>query len=155
MTRMTRRWIVAAIAGVACACGAADAQEAKWRSEHDAGWQAYKDGRFAEAERLLRAAEGTAMAFGAEDPRLATTLDHLAWVLCTQGKPADGEPLAKRALAIREKVLGVDHPDVAKSVNTLACLYDMEGKAAEARAHHERHLVLTEKVQGKDHPRVA
>ena len=39
------------------------------------------------------------------------------------------EPLIKRSLAIREKVLGPDHPDVARSLNNLAELYDGGGPA--------------------------
>ena len=155
MSRLTLTWLAAALLAIASASGTAPAQESKWRAEHDAGWQAYKDGQFTEAERRLRAAEGIAQAFGANDPRLATTLDHLAWVLCAQEKAAAAEPLAKQALAIREKTLGGEHPDVVKSLNTLACLYDMEGKAAEAKALHERQLALAEKLQGKEHANVA
>jgi len=37
-----------------------------------------------------------------------------------QDRYADAEPLCKRALAIREKMLGPDHPTVAGSLNDLA-----------------------------------
>lgn len=39
-----------------------------------------------------------------------------------RGKYKEAEPLCKRALEIREKVLGRDHPDVAKQLNNLALL---------------------------------
>lgn len=39
-----------------------------------------------------------------------------------RGKYKEAEPLCKRALGIREKVLGRDHPDVAKQLNNLALL---------------------------------
>lgn len=39
-----------------------------------------------------------------------------------RGKYKEAEPLCKRALEIREKVLGKDHPDVAKQLNNLALL---------------------------------
>lgn len=39
-----------------------------------------------------------------------------------RGKYREAEPLCKRALEIREKVLGKDHPDVAKQLNNLALL---------------------------------
>ncbi|HKM52815.1 MAG TPA: hypothetical protein VJY33_05340, partial [Isosphaeraceae bacterium] len=86
MTQIKSGWLAPAVVAIVCLSGAAWAQEPKWQAEHDAGWQAYKQGHFSEAERRLRAAEGVARAFGADDPRLATTLDHLAWVLCGQGK---------------------------------------------------------------------
>ncbi len=37
-----------------------------------------------------------------------------------QGKYAEAEPLLKRALAIREKVLRPEHPHVAQSLNNYA-----------------------------------
>jgi tetratricopeptide (TPR) repeat protein len=126
-------WVAAAAIGwfaiVASATRADD-----WKAEHDAGWNAYKEGKLDEAERHLKAAETQARALGESDPRLATTLDHLAWVLCAEGSPEKAEPLAKSALAIREKALGADHPEVVQSLNTLACILDAEGKSADARS---------------------
>ncbi len=77
------------------------ADEATWQKAHDAGWKAYQEGRPDEAERLLRAAAKEVKGFKPNDPRVATTLDHLAWAFCAQGKFADAEPLAKWALAAR------------------------------------------------------
>ena len=96
-------WLMAVtviVAGLACPLGAALAQDSKWQATHDAGWKAYKEGRLDEAEKQLRAAEKEAETFGANDPRLATTLDHLSWVLCGEGKGGDAEPLAKRDLGV-------------------------------------------------------
>src|SRR6476620_12658040 len=42
----------------------------------------------------------------------------------SQGQYANAEPLYKRSLVIKEKVLGPDHPDVAVSLNGLAGLSD-------------------------------
>ena len=148
-------WWLAGVVGLAALPGLASGQAPRWQAEHDAGWNAYKEGRLDEAETRLRAAEKEARAFGENDPRLATTLDHLAWVLCAEGKANEGEPLAKRGLAIREKALGAEHPDVAKSLNTLACLADMQGKAAEAGPLYERCLAVSEKTQGPGSPNVA
>jgi len=80
MKLVTRTWIAAALLG-ACGIPAAMAGEAEWKAEHDAGWNAYNEGCLDEAETRLRAAEKEARALGENDPRLATTLDHLAWVL--------------------------------------------------------------------------
>src|SRR6516165_9955735 len=115
--------ILATVVGLFCAVVIAQAQESRWQADHDAGWAAYKEARFADAEKMLRAAEKAARAFGENDPRLATTLDHLAWVLSADGRSAEAEKLAKSALAIRQKALGAEHPDVVKSLNTLACVY--------------------------------
>ena len=103
MSRLTLTWLAAALMAIASASGTTLAQESKWRAEHDAGWQAYKDGHFTEAERRLRAAEVVAQAFGADDPRLATTLDHLAWVLCARRRPQPASRLRSRPLPSARK----------------------------------------------------
>ncbi|MFO0891307.1 MAG: tetratricopeptide repeat protein, partial [Isosphaeraceae bacterium] len=65
---------LAALAGCAVLAGAARADD--WKAEHDAGWNAYKEGRLEAAEKHLLSAEKVARASGENDPRLATTLDH-------------------------------------------------------------------------------
>src|SRR5262245_40837554 len=122
---LRNRVALAALAGCALLAPATRADD--WKAEHDAGWDAYKEGKLEEAERHLVAAEKQARALGENDPRLATTLDHLAWVFCSEGLPHKGEPLAKSALALRASVFGPAHPDVVQSLNTLACIYDAEG----------------------------
>src|SRR6516162_6661423 len=111
---MIRKAAKVLVTGVSltCAIGIAYAQEPRWQADHDAGWAVYKEGRFGDAEKMLRAAEKAARAFGENDPRLATTLDHLAWVLSAEGRSTEAEPLAKSALAIRQKALGAEHADV-------------------------------------------
>ena len=77
MTQIKGGWLAAALVGIVCLSGAAWAQESKWQAEHDAGWQAYKQGHFSEAERRLRAAEGVRelLARTIHDlPRRSTTL---------------------------------------------------------------------------------
>jgi tetratricopeptide (TPR) repeat protein len=159
MIRKTGGWTAAvmamAIVGFAGAPRYALAQGSKWQADHDAGWKAYQEGRLDEAETRLRAAEKEAEGFGANDPRLATTLDHLSWVLCTEGKSAEAEPLAKRALAIREQALGAEHPDVATSLETLGWLYAKQGQLGEAEPLLKRALAIYEKTLGPDHPHVA
>src|SRR6267154_5163147 len=96
---LTTRGLFAAVAGLALVAAFSSTSAADWKADHDAGWKAYQEGRFDEAEKLLRAAEKEARTFGAKDPRLATTLDHMAWVLCAEGRSGDAEPVAKWALA--------------------------------------------------------
>jgi CHAT domain-containing protein len=71
-----------------------------------------------------------------------------------QGKYEEAVPLAKRALAIREKNLGKNHPSVADSLYNLAELYRNQGKYADAEPLSKRALLIYEKVRGKDHPDV-
>ena len=82
---------------------------------------------------------------------MATTLDHLAWVLSAEGRLEDAEELAKAALAIREKAKGAEGDELAAACNTLACIYDAEGRLEEARAAFARSAELAEKAHGADH----
>ncbi len=72
-----------------------------------------------------------------------------------QGRYAEAEPLYKRSLAIREKVLGPEHPGVAQSLNNLAALYKAQGQYAEAEPLYQRALAIREKALGSEHPHVA
>ena len=58
-------------------------------------------------ERALHIRE---TAYGPDHLEVATTLNHLAWVLRELGEPAAARPLLERALRIRETAYGPDHP---------------------------------------------
>ncbi|CAB0038331.1 unnamed protein product [Trichogramma brassicae] len=73
----------------------------------------------------------------------------------TNGKYKEAEPLCKRALEIREKVLGRDHPDVAKQLNNLALLCQNQGKYEEVERYYQRALEIYEAKLGPDDPNVA
>ncbi|MEI8252021.1 MAG: tetratricopeptide repeat protein, partial [Synechococcus sp. ELA057] len=75
--------------------------------------------------------------------------------LKNQGKYAAAEPLYRRALVIREKVLGPAHPAVALSLNNLAVLLNDQGQYAAAETLYRRALAIREKTLGPDHPDVA
>jgi hypothetical protein len=62
------------------------------------------------------------------------------------------EPLFRRALAIREKVLGPDHPDTAQSINNLALVLYAKGDYAGAEPLLRRALAIREKALGPNHP---
>ena len=81
-------------------------------------------------------------------------LNNLGQVAKDRGRPAEAEPLIKRSLAIREKVLGPDHPDVARSLNNLADLYDGQD-VRKAEQLFERALAVRERAVGPDHPDTA
>ena len=59
-----------------------------------------------------------------------------------RGKYKEAEPLCKRALEIRVKVLGKDHPDVAKQLNNLALLCQNQGKYEEVGGPYNLSLDL-------------
>ncbi|MCK4403862.1 MAG: tetratricopeptide repeat protein, partial [candidate division Zixibacteria bacterium] len=91
-------------------------EEARWETLMQHAKQLYEKGEYgvatSVAQEALRIAETT---LGLADPKTGTSINNLALLYDSQGKYAEAEPLYKRALEIREKVLGSDHPDVAQS----------------------------------------
>ena len=71
-------------------------QDSRWREWNDQGQTAFRQGRFAESERLLKAALKEAERFGSNDERLATSLDNLAWLAYKQGRYVHAIPLEVR-----------------------------------------------------------
>ena len=92
---------------------------------------------------------------GPDHPDTALSLNNLAVLYDSQGKLTEAEPLYRRALEIRERVLGPDHPDTALSLNNLAVLYQVQGKLTEAEPLYRRALEIRERVLGPDHPDTA
>jgi tetratricopeptide (TPR) repeat protein len=89
----------------------------------------------------------------ADEP--AESLDEQTERLRDEGKYAEAEPVAKRAIAKRLQKHGVDHPSTATSINNLAELYKSQGKYDEAEPLFERALAIYEKALGPDHPSTA
>ncbi len=140
-----------------------------WQENYDAGLKASEQGRFFEAEKLLRAALQEAETFSDQDYRLHLNLSMLAQVCKEQVKLAEAVALKERLVAALEKVSGptpeaaawcaqllpVELNDLVELLARLArTLYD-EGRDAEAEPFFQRLLELSEKVYGPDHPLVA
>ena len=91
---------------------------------------------------------------GPDHPDVAVSLNNLAELYWAQSRYPDAEPLLKRSLSIREKVLGPDHPDVATALSNLAGQYWAQGRYPEAEPLFNRALAIQEKARGPDHPYV-
>jgi CHAT domain-containing protein/Tfp pilus assembly protein PilF len=85
----------------------------------------------------------------------ADSLHNLARLYRIQSKYAEAEPLFRRSLEMREKILGPNHPEVAQNLNNLAVLYMNQGKYAEAEPLCRRALEMREKALEPNHPDVA
>jgi len=129
------------------------AQES-WESYNAAGLEAHEQARYAEAEELYLAALEEAEQFGDQDPRLADSLNNLAFSYHGQGKYVEAEPLYQRALEINE-ALGREDPSTAINLNNLAELYLRQGKYAESEPLYQRALAIYEKILGPDDPKLA
>lgn len=145
-------WLVGTL-GLALWSSATFGQGVPWDTYMEAGEQAYRQGRYAEAEKALRAALNEAERFGPQDPRLAASFNNLAALYRAQGKYAEAEPLYKRALAIREKVLGPEHPAVATSLENYAALLPKMDRQAEAEEFEARARAIRAKHAREDPPK--
>ena len=63
------------------------------------------------------------------------------------GRPADAEPLATRALALREKAFGPNNPQLVNTIHNLAELYRTLGRTAEADALNKRAEAIKQKTK--------
>src|ERR1041385_2963548 len=68
----------------------------------------------------------------------ASRLDQKVVQLLQAGKFAAAIPLAKQALALREKSFGPDHAQVADAINTLGILHYNQGNYADAERLYQR-----------------
>ena len=81
-------------------------------------------------------------------------LNSLAMRLDATGRSIEAEPLLRRALAGREKVLGPDDPDVADTLVNLITLLRRQGRFAEAAKIVERPLQIYRAALGRTHASV-
>lgn len=89
------------------------------------------------------------------DKHLAGSLaNRCALYLWQRGEYDAAEPLARRALAIREKLDNAS-ADVAQSLQNLAIVHYHQGRVAETISLLTRALVISEQTYGCDHPNVA
>ncbi|APZ54423.1 Tetratricopeptide repeat-containing protein [Salipiger abyssi] len=85
---------------------------------------------------------------GPEHPDTLTSVNNLAVLYRSTGRYGEAEPLYRRALEARERVLGPEHPDTLRSVNNLAALYENTGRYGEAEPLFRRALEASEEADG-------
>jgi len=105
------------------------------------------------AERLYEQAIDSAQAaLGRGAPEVFEALHELIHLeYCYLGSYARSEPVARRALALREEMLGPDHPELWRELLSLAYACQFSGKAAEAEDALRRAATLTERALGPAH----
>lgn len=92
----------------------------------------------------------------AGQPRVrAKLLDTMAVVYLQLGLYERAEPMARQALAARERELGAAAPEVATSLETLAWILFLQNRNAEALPLVERTVAIHERRSGRDSPQVA
>lgn len=105
-------------------------------------------GRTHDAERCYQ----QAIAFYEQQPSLATalatSLDNLATLQLTLGRPSKAESLYRRAYEIRSRLLPPADPAIAKSLQHLARLEDERRRPQQAEAYYRQALRIEESAFG-------
>ncbi len=127
--------------------------DADGTSLNNLGVLAQEQKQYAKAEEFFqRACEAYEKSGGRNEVDLATALENLGDLYRDQPQfdIRKAEPILKRALAIREKVLGAEHPETAKILSDLSLLYFYEKNPAAAEEFARRALPLEVKVFGAE-----
>jgi eukaryotic-like serine/threonine-protein kinase len=128
-----------------------------WAEAEDTIGRTYQQlGLYEEAERHLRAALTSRIDLhGREHRDVATSLTHLASLLCDRARGAEAEPLFREALDMRRRLLGDEHPEVAESMHHLAIVLQSREEYEAAAAMHQQTLEVQRRLLGPDHADIA
>jgi tetratricopeptide (TPR) repeat protein len=110
---------------------------------------------FETAEHLLRRALAVCEAEGRDDGSLAEHLNNLAMLLHRTGRPAEAEPLMRRALAIDEARYGNAHPFIVCHLDIFSPVLLAVNRGDEAETMMRRALAIDESARGAEHPDTA
>jgi len=102
----------------------------------------------------LDAFESWATQPGREDHSIAQVASRLALFLFRAGRPAEAEPLFRRALAINGQRFGTGHPRVVGVLSDLGLLLYTTCRPLEAEPLYRRALAIHERTSGLDCPEV-
>jgi tetratricopeptide (TPR) repeat protein len=127
-----------------------------WQDYNNAGWRYLKNKDYDKAEQRFLLAIKVLRPYEATERRLmARSYGDLARVLYHKGRYAEAEPLAKWALAVREKNPKVQPVEVFQSLYTLALIHRAQHHYGESELLLKRALALQEKAVGPSHVNLA
>jgi CHAT domain-containing protein/tetratricopeptide (TPR) repeat protein len=115
-----------------------------------------RQGRYAEAEPLLRGAADVYGKFlGSDNPLTTSCASDRANMLYALGRYAEAEALLRLILKQRRETLGEHHPDTAQSFNDLGMNLDALGRPEEAEPLLRTALEQWRSTLGEDHVNTA
>ena len=107
-----------------------------------------RQGRYTEAETVLRAVLKQAERLPEDDPRLAASVGSLAVVCEDLGKIMEAERLHRWSISLLEKSHGRRHPMLSGPLRNLAGLYVEQGQLGQAERLLNRVLALENATAG-------
>jgi tetratricopeptide (TPR) repeat protein len=102
------------------------------------------------AESIVAVIEETQL----DSLELTTALEALAEIYEKADRSGDVEPVLKRIIAIRERLLGGQHPDLAKPLEALADHLNASGRQEDAADAYSRVLEIRERTLPPENPEV-
>ncbi|MEP6715864.1 MAG: tetratricopeptide repeat protein, partial [Terriglobia bacterium] len=126
----------------------ADVADNAWKDLVMQGLYAAGANDFAKAEIIFRKALHEAEHFGAEDPRVGTTLNSVGLVYRSEKKFAEATAAFQQASAILEKAYGAQSIDVANSNYNIATALLDQGREADAIGYLRKCLLTYQKQFG-------
>lgn len=130
--------VLATVIGLALFLPSAHAQTTPWETYTEAGVEAYQQERYADAERIFRAAVKEAETVGGPHSGLAESLNNLASACRAQGRHAEAEPIYGRYLRTVEKAASPEYPLSPTILEHYAGLLRETGQEGKARELEER-----------------
>ena len=79
------------------------------------------------------------------------SINNMAVFLQDQGKLGKAEPLFRKTLSLRRRILGDDHPATLLSINNMAFLLKSQGKLGDAEPLFREALSSRRRILGEDH----
>lgn len=145
--------VVALVASIAMV-RTAWAGGAEWERLSAVAIEAYRQGRFAEAEAALKAALDEAEQ-GLEGRYVVVSLENLGEFYRRSDRFPEAEAMYRRALNVSEATWGTDGAALENPLKSLAWLYHRTGRYGEAYAYYERILTIARNHHGSGSPAVA
>ncbi len=129
---------------------AAPVEVTLWNTYMDTARKNRLEGRFAEAEKILGAAQTEAENFPMNDPRRTATSCELADLFVGAERYSDAEPIYWRVLPELEKAAKTQPVELAVALTNLGQILWIKGKVSEAEAMCKRALSIREKANAAD-----
>ncbi|MEQ9322789.1 MAG: tetratricopeptide repeat protein [Polyangiaceae bacterium] len=126
-----------------------------WRLAADRGSRAFREGKFEEAEKNLRAALAALEKAVPDHPELGGIHYDLGSLYSEQRKLDLAYTHLTKARELLTRHHGVDHPDVQASLHMIAVVLDYQGKTEQAEKRFRELMAAAEKSHGPDHLDVA
>jgi tetratricopeptide (TPR) repeat protein len=145
--------VVAVVASIAIV-RTAWAGGAEWERLSTVAIEAYRQGRFSEAEAALKAALDEAEQ-GLEGRYVVVSFENLGEFYRQTDRFLEAESAYRRALDVSEAMGGTDGAALENPLKSLAWLYHRTGRYGEAYAYYERILTIARHHRGSDSPALA